>query len=579
MGNPGSIAINWDNDSVYSAVLNPDTLDFDLNNPGNVSTAIAWNDATSIVQITDNQTIPYTLTASEYTLVSDTLSISETYLSSQFSVPGEEIILLIEFDEGNDAILTIQSVLSPPAPTLIAAWNFEDAAKRASITNDSSFISNPYTADDGIAENINISPIFLAGGSTFSAWVTGSGGAGTNAPNSTTWDNGDALKYWQIEISTENYGELTISSKQRSSSGGPAHFAVEYSTNGTDWFLVPGSDIICAENFTIGVLDDLSLPVACNNRSTVLLRWIMTSNTAVNASPVTTTGTNRIDDIAVKGRFIINEADITEFGFQEQTAPAIIDPVAQSVEIEVIYGTNLTDLVAMFVLSPNANATVNGVPQISGDTQNDFSSVVQYLVTAGDAMTTKLWNVMVSVADPNDETEILDYSFVGYTTDYLDINSTTSTVEIVIYGWDPTLLISEFELSTGATANIGSVPQESGVTVNNFDDFPLVYTITAQDGITQRDWTVNVTAVINSIEETEALTINIYPNPANEFLYAELPEAGIFRLYDLSGRNILSEHVEQGSHQINTAQLSCGTYVIKFIMRDKIVHSMFVVGR
>lgn len=578
-GNPATIAITWDNDSTYSASVHPDTLFFDLNNPGNVSTVITWNDATSIVQITDNQPVPYTLTTSDYSLSVNTLTIQETYLSSVFSAPGGEVLLLIEFDEGNDVVLTLKSILSPPAPIVIATWNFEDVAKRNLITDNVTFISNPYTADDGIPSNVNISPILLEGGNTFSAWVTGAAGTGTYAPNATSWDDGNGTKYWQIGISTENFGELSVSSRQRSSSGGPANFAVEYSTNGTDWFLVPGSDIVCAENFTTGVLDNLPLPVACNNRPALLLRWIMTSNNAVNASPVTTTGTNRIDDIFIRGRVITNEADILEFSFPEQTGPALIDPALQMISVQVLYGTDISNLTASFVLSPNAVATVSGTPQISGVTMNDFSNIVTYLVTAGDGVTTKLWNVIVTEANPSEETEILDFSFVGYTTVYLDINSSTSTVNIDIYGWGLTTLISEFELSPGATANIGSVPQESGVTVNNFDDFPLVYTITAQDGITQRDWTVHVTAVINSIEETDVLTIRVHPNPVSDVLYVELPEAGVIRMFNLSGQMTFSAKLEAGSHQINTEHLNNGMYIIKYILKEQLVTQTFVIER
>ena len=53
-------------------------------------------------------------------------------------------------------------------------------------------------------------------------------------------------------------------------------------------------------------------------------------------------------------------------------------------------------------------------------------------------------------------------------------------------------LTANFSLSGGANATIGQVPQESGVTKNDFDQ-DVIYTVTAADRITQQPWTVRVT--------------------------------------------------------------------------------------
>jgi hypothetical protein len=294
VGNPDLMTITWDNDTLYGAVLDPDTAQYDLSIPGDISTTITWNDASSVVSITDEGT-PYTLQAGDFTVAGNALTIHDTYLSTVLTSVGQQLVLTVAFDQGAGDYFTINTVASPPAPMVIASWNFEDTAKRGQITDNATFISNPYTADDGISANINISPLRLIGGNNFSGWVTGVGVG--FAPNSNNWNAGAGSKYWEVEISTSGYGELTLSSKQRSSAGGPANFIVEYSFDGTTWSVVPGSEIDVAENFTSGVLADISLPLLCEDRNPLYLRWVMENDSAVNGSPVTTTGTNRIDDI------------------------------------------------------------------------------------------------------------------------------------------------------------------------------------------------------------------------------------------------------------------------------------------
>ncbi|MBE0663944.1 MAG: T9SS type A sorting domain-containing protein [Bacteroidales bacterium] len=180
----------------------------------------------------------------------------------------------------------------PSDPEIIAAWDFEDATK---------LLGNlPYTADEGIPANANIATVNLTGGPIFSTWVTGAGGSGTFAPNTNTWHNAGS-NAWTIVINTLGYNNLTLGSKQQSSSTGPRDFVVEYSLDGLIWVNIPGSAITVANNFTSGVLSGLALPEVCNNQPTLHLRWLRSSNIAVNGSAILGGGTNRIDDIIIIG--------------------------------------------------------------------------------------------------------------------------------------------------------------------------------------------------------------------------------------------------------------------------------------
>jgi hypothetical protein len=57
---------------------------------------------------------------------------------------------------------------------------------------------------------------------------------------------------------------------------------------------------------------------------------------------------------------------------------------------------DLSNIVAEFTLSTGATATVDGAPQISGATANDFTSPVTYEVTSGDGETAFGWTVTIT---------------------------------------------------------------------------------------------------------------------------------------------------------------------------------------
>ncbi len=169
-------------------------------------------------------------------------------------------------------------------PQTIVGYNFED---------------QNYTADEGIPENINVSKISLTG-ATFTAWVTGAVGSGTFAPNSDKWNVvGDV--YWQTEFSTTGYEALTLSSKQMGSNTGPRNFQVQWSLDGSSWSNVSGAAITVANNWTSGTLNNVTLPDEMKNQGKVFLRWVKLNNVSVAGGTVAAGGTNRIDDIIIRG--------------------------------------------------------------------------------------------------------------------------------------------------------------------------------------------------------------------------------------------------------------------------------------
>ncbi|MFH1705456.1 MAG: thrombospondin type 3 repeat-containing protein, partial [Patescibacteria group bacterium] len=171
----------------------------------------------------------------------------------------------------------------------LVEWNFEDGDT---------------VADGGIGTNlsqvINREPAYTGSYS----YYTGADGS-AEALSSTGWNLGNRTKYWQISLTTLDHQNLTLSSKQKGSLTGPKNFKVQYSLDsGSTWNEIVGSDLTVDTDWeSAGALTNVALPTE-SNRPEFLLRWIMTSDTAIGGSEVGSSGTNRIDDIIIRGELI-----------------------------------------------------------------------------------------------------------------------------------------------------------------------------------------------------------------------------------------------------------------------------------
>lgn len=185
--------------------------------------------------------------------------------------------------------------------------------------------------------------------------------------------------------------------------------------------------------------------------------------------------------------------DITAFSIGAFTG-IIADP---NISVEVAFSDNLASLIATFTLSTGATATVSTVDQVSGTTVNDFTSAVTYVVKAEDG-TTKDWIVTVTkAATAETGKDILTFTIAGVdATVTVGTHTVTATVSA---NTDVTALVATFTLSPLATAKVGTTPQISGTTPNDFTN-AVVYTITAED-LSVQDWTVTITKAIPSSTE------------------------------------------------------------------------------
>jgi hypothetical protein len=188
-----------------------------------------------------------------------------------------------------------------------------------------------------------------------------------------------------------------------------------------------------------------------------------------------------------------------------------------------------------------------------------------YTIVAEDGQTQSDWTVEVTT-DENASTDILAFSIEGVPADeqYTTIYKTTRTVYVdVPEGTSRDNMVALFQLSSGATAAIDGTPQESGVTANSFVR-PKVYTVTAQNGTNQNDWTVAVRHYVGTYEFIEP-KLAVYPNPASDFLNIAVPAEYLnaaISVVSMKGEVLMNVQSDGLTNQIDVSSLTGGFYLI-----------------
>lgn len=108
-------------------------------------------------------------------------------------------------------------------------------------------------------------------------------------------------KYWQIEFSTKNFKDLTFDAAIRSSSTGPAHFKVAYSTDGTTYTDL--TEELTATKSLVP-LNSVKLPQLAEDQEKVFIRVYKSADVAINDAAVPSTGVSNINNIVVTGTSI-----------------------------------------------------------------------------------------------------------------------------------------------------------------------------------------------------------------------------------------------------------------------------------
>jgi hypothetical protein len=187
--------------------------------------------------------------------------------------------------------------------TAIAQWSFEGVTTN-NIGTTINFSVGSAAADAGSQTSGSFCTVVHAGSST--SWSNPSGNGSQKSISSTFWGVGD---YYQFLFSTINYSGISFIWSQMGSNTGPRDFKVQYSTDGSSFndvsgtnstYMVTNDAWVSTSVKTASIRTiDLSSVSALNNQLTVYVRLVDNSTTSVSAGTVATGGSDRVDSVTV----------------------------------------------------------------------------------------------------------------------------------------------------------------------------------------------------------------------------------------------------------------------------------------
>ncbi len=150
-----------------------------------------------------------------------------------------------------------------------------------------------------------LAPEFGLGSVTSNTGGTFSNPAGFGSQESWSSNGWNALEFFQFQVSTTGLSGISVNWAQTSSNTGPSSFSLSYGTNGTT-FTSFGTYSVTNDGWDTTVTPteslkgfDLSAVTSINNQATVFFRLINLNDTAVNGSPISGSGSGRVDNFTV----------------------------------------------------------------------------------------------------------------------------------------------------------------------------------------------------------------------------------------------------------------------------------------
>jgi hypothetical protein len=167
---------------------------------------------------------------------------------------------------------------------------------------------------------------------------------------------------------------------------------------------------------------------------------------------------------------------ITAFTIPGQSGSTSINDSANTISLTMPYGTSLTSLTP--TISVSAGATVNPA---SGTARN-FTSSVNYTVTAENETTTKTYTVTVNVVPPRTGNDIIAFSISSPASAQCTGTISGTNISFTVPYGETTIQM----LTPVITVSPGATVYPASGTARNFGELPQkTYTVTAEDGSTK----------------------------------------------------------------------------------------------
>ncbi|MDR2736763.1 MAG: metallophosphatase, partial [Gracilibacteraceae bacterium] len=236
-------------------------------------------------------------------------------------------------------IFPIMAATAQAAPSQsLAAWNITGAADVTSPTVQAT--SGAFQQDATLQ--------LIRDGEPYTVSYTSGGvqaGAGGSTAASNLANMADSA-WWVANLSATGYKDISVEWRMRSTNTGPRDFKVQYSTDNATWYDANdptfqnsndngANPAITAEVCNFTGAKGKTLPSGADDQGMLYVRWLLTSNTAVNGSIAANGGTNTINNIVISGTPLSEgETDTTEVNilsfndFHGQVEPAGSNPGA-----------------------------------------------------------------------------------------------------------------------------------------------------------------------------------------------------------------------------------------------------------
>jgi len=229
--------------------------------------------------------------------------------------------------------LTDKTGPTPPAPLFVLAkWDFDNETDTP----------DPISVDNADAQF----GIFGARRSGYAAGISG------RSANANQWNN-PVNSFWYTRFSTIGYDSIHVNSWHYSSSTGPSKFILEWSKDSIMWQRALEDGLNIGSSFQQMSTSGIVLPDETSDTNQLWLRWLSSSNLAVNGQELGSAGTSRIDGITVEGRFIGSRlpfapAPVLSLSGDDHFADIFIETTGTSIISSSLLQCNRTDIDSTF---------------------------------------------------------------------------------------------------------------------------------------------------------------------------------------------------------------------------------------
>lgn len=246
-----------------------------------------------------------------------------------------------------------------------------------------------------------------------------------------------------------------------------------------------------------------------------------------------------------------NDANLSDLKIDGTTVTGF-DPASLTYSLELAYGTTVVPTVTATKNDANADLVITDATSLPGTTT--------VVVTAEDEVTSTVYEINFTIADPNTDATLSDLKIDGTTVSGFNASTFSYDIELA-FGTTNVPLVTAATNDVNADALITDAISLPGTTT---------ILVTAEDGTTEETYSINFT-VATAIESLDFdRNISLYPNPTNgviQIAFENITQSQCkIEVYNSIGSIVYNEElskVNETIHKIDLSNFSKGMYFVK----------------